>query len=91
MGDESPGRKAQREAAGLLLSFPSSVSSLVPGNGVKKEAIFLFSVHIYSIHIYLYHILLNQKVEFSMKYLFFNNHLVFNCDQNYDVQSLRGF
>lgn len=58
--------------------FPPFVSSPVPGNRVDKEAIFLFYVHTYSIHIYLYHILLNQKVGFPMKYLFFNNQLVLN-------------
>lgn len=71
--------------------FPPFVSSLVPGNRVDKEAIFLFYVHTYSIHIYLYHILLNQKVGFPMKYLFFNNQLVFKCDLNYNVQLLQGF
>lgn len=71
--------------------FPPFVSSPVPGNRVDKEAIFLFYVHTYSIHIYLYHILLNQKVGFPMKYLFFNNQLVFKCDLNYNVQLLQGF
>lgn len=87
MGHEEPRQgEARGEAEGMLLSFPPFVSSLVPGSRVEKEAIFLFYVHTYSIHIYLYHILLNQKVGFPIKYLFFNNRLVFNCDLNYNVQ-----
>lgn len=67
-----------------LQGFPPFVSSLVPGDRAEKETIFLFYVHTYSIHIYiyiyLYHNLQNQKVEFPMEYLCFNNRLVFKCD-----------
>lgn len=56
-------------------------------NRVEKETIFLFYVHTYSIHLYLYHNLQNQKVEFPMEYLFFNQ-LVLKCDWNYNVQLL---
>lgn len=81
---------------GWLLSFPPFVSSLVLGNRVRKEAIFLLCVHTYSIHtlyiyIYIYINLQNQKVGFPMKYLFFNNQLVFKCDLNYNVQLSQGF
>lgn len=36
-----------------VLSFPPFLFSLVPGNRVEKEAIFLFYMHTYSI-IYIY-------------------------------------
>lgn len=51
------------------------VSSLVPGSGVEKETVYFFILcaHIPYTYIYLYHNLRNQKVEFPMESLFFNN------------------
>lgn len=70
-------------------SLPS-VSSLVPGNAVeRRQFIFLCYVHTYSIHIYLYHNLRNQKVEFPMESLFFNNQLFLNVIKTIILYSYR--
>lgn len=62
----------------FLVSLPF-VFSLVPDSGMeRRQFIFLFYVHTYSIHIYLYHNLQNQKVEFPMESLFYNNRLFLN-------------
>lgn len=60
---------------GFSLPF---VSSLVPGSGVKEETVYFFILCAHSIHIYLYHNLRNQKVEFPMESVFFNNQLFLN-------------
>lgn len=74
-----------------VLNFPPSVSRLVLGSRVEKGGyFFILCAHIQYTYIFISQVQ-NQKVEFPMKYLFFNNQLVFQCDRNYNVQLLQGF
>lgn len=77
------------------MGFPSLLSpvwcQVVEWKG--KQFIFLFYVHTYSIHIYiyLYYSVRNQKVEFPMKSLFFNNRLFLNVIRTIILYSYEGF